>query len=210
MQSHARGGRNLSREPASLGDGRLEPGGQESLASAFPSSDGGALGSASIRASSVSADPLLIRQSVWVADERPVFDQINLVVRDMDATVEFYARLGVEVAPSVAPWARHHRALSAPGGLDFDLDSTEFATRWNSGWPPGQTGVVIGFRLASREAVDATYDDLTGAGYTGQQPPFDAFWGARYAVVVDPDGHSVGLMSPADPTRSTKGPTPTS
>lgn len=134
-----------------------------------------------------------------VADERPVLDQINLVVRDMDATVEFYARLGVEIAPSVAQWARHHRALSAPGGLDFDLDSTEFATRWNSGWPPGQTGVVIGFRLASREAVDATYDDLTRAGYAGQQPPFDAFWGARYAVVADPRGELCWSHEPGGP-----------
>ena len=26
-------------------------------------------------------------------------------------------------------------------------------------------------------------------------PPFDAFWAARYAVVADPDGNDVGLMS---------------
>ena len=43
------------------------------------------------------------------------------------------------------------------------------------------------------------YADLTGAGYRGQQPPYDAFWGARYAVVEDPDGNAVGLMSPSDP-----------
>jgi uncharacterized glyoxalase superfamily protein PhnB len=58
---------------------------------------------------------------------------------------------------------------------------------------------VVGFRLASREAVDATYADLTGAGYAGLQAPYDAFWGARYAIVEDPDGIAVGLMSSISP-----------
>jgi uncharacterized glyoxalase superfamily protein PhnB len=29
----------------------------------------------------------------------------------------------------------------------------------------------------------------------------DTFWGARYAVIEDPDGNHVGLMSPIDPER---------
>ena len=37
---------------------------------------------------------------------------------------------------------------------------------------------------------------LTAAGHRGLQAPYDAFWGARYAVVEDPDGIAVGLMSP--------------
>ena len=55
--------------------------------------------------------------------------------------------------------------------------------------------------VASREAVGERWAELTGAGYTGRQPPYDAFWGARYAIVIDPDGNHVGLMSPVDPAR---------
>lgn len=40
-------------------------------------------------------------------------------------------------------------------------------------------------------------------GYLGRQPPFDAFWGARYAIVADPDGNDVGLMSPVEESRRT-------
>jgi catechol 2,3-dioxygenase-like lactoylglutathione lyase family enzyme len=137
-------------------------------------------------------------------DERPVFNQINLVVRDMTAMVEFYERLGVEFTPTIQPWDRHHRTIaeSALGdGFDFDLDSGAFASQWNKGWPPGQTGPVFGFRLSSVQAVDRSYRDLTSAGYGGQQAPYDGFMGARYAVVTDPDGNSVGLMSPVDPAR---------
>ena len=55
--------------------------------------------------------------------------------------------------------------------------------------------------VASREAVDELYGRLTGDGHPGVQPPFDAFWGGRYAIVADPDGNQVGLMSPIDEAR---------
>ncbi len=64
--------------------------------------------------------------------------------------------------------------------------------------------VIVGFSLPSRDAVDQRYVELTSARYVGRQPPpFDAFWGARYAIVADPDGNDVGLMSPIDETRRT-------
>jgi catechol 2,3-dioxygenase-like lactoylglutathione lyase family enzyme len=138
----------------------------------------------------------------------PVLNQINLVVREMDSMVDCYQRLGLKIDDPGALWDRHHRTAALPDGPDLDLDSREFAMIWNQGWPEGQTGAVIGFRLRDREVVDQTYEDLTRAGYTGQQPPYDAFWGARYAVVEDPDGNSVGLMSPVDPGRRTRPPTP--
>ena len=138
-----------------------------------------------------------------------MLDQLNLVVGDMEAMVGFYRALGVELPDAPAPWDQHHRSSSTTGGLDLDLDSTTFATRWNDGWPPDQTGVVIGFRVASRDEVDQIYDRLTAMGHRGQQAPYDAFWGARYAIVTDPDGNAVGLMSPIDQARRTRAPNPT-
>ena len=75
--------------------------------------------------------------------------------------------------------------------INFELDSIAFARIWNKGWKGHRdlgARVVVGFKLSSRDAVDAVYGDLTGAGYTGLQVPYDAFWGSRYAVVEDPDG----------------------
>jgi len=44
---------------------------------------------------------------------------------------------------------------------------------------------------------------MTGAGHRGLREPHDAFWGARYAILEDPDGIAVGLMSPvSDDKRS--------
>lgn len=144
-------------------------------------------------------------------ESRPIFNQVNLVVRDIAAMVEFYRRLGVEFEDTVEPWLRHHRTFRASSmveGFDFDFDSQAFVTKWNEGWPTGRTGAVLGFRLPSSDAVDDAYRDLTGAGYVGQQPPWDGFMGARYAVVADPDGNSVGLMGPIDPARRRMPPSP--
>ena len=80
--------------------------------------------------------------------------------------------------------------------------------KWNEGWPPGRTGPVFGFQVASSQAVDDLYLELTSAGYDGQQPPWDGFMGARYAVVADPDGNAVGLMGPIDPARRRMPPDP--
>ena len=43
---------------------------------------------------------------------------------------------------------------------------------------------------------------MIGAGYRGLQEPHDAFWGARYAIIEDPDGIAVGLISPVSPEKS--------
>lgn len=138
----------------------------------------------------------------------PVLDQINLVVNDMEAMAAFYGRLGLHLQGGPPEWSAHHRNTEPSAGLHFDLDSREFASVWNAGWPAERTGAVIGFRLPSREAVDVMFADLTADGYSGQQSPYDAFWGARYAVVEDPDGNSVGLMSPSDPSLVTRADAP--
>ncbi len=129
---------------------------------------------------------------------------LNVIVGDMAASLEFYRRLGVAVPEDVTA-AGAHVQLRMPGGFSLELDGAESVRLWHAGWraDPASVGVVIGFTLPSREAVDQRYAELTAVGYTGRQPPFDAFWGARYALVADPDGHDVGLMSPIDQSRRT-------
>lgn len=144
-------------------------------------------------------------------DTAPLLNQFNLVVNDMEASVAFYRLLGLEIPDAGPVWSAHHRSAKVPGGLDLDLDSVDFARMWNVGWAQdGQGGMgVLGFQLPSREAVDATYADLAAAGYQVQQAPYDAFWGVRYAVVSDPDGNAIGLMSPVDPAMRTAAIPPT-
>ena len=135
----------------------------------------------------------------------PLLNQLDLVVRDVDATVAFYRRLGLEI-PERAIWrtasGAHHVDLHLPNGFTLHFDSVALTKSFNRGWAEAAgTGTrnIVGFSLPSREAVDQRYAALVDAGYTGRQPPYDTFWGARYAVIEDPDGNHVGLMSPIDP-----------
>jgi len=51
-------------------------------------------------------------------DPQPPFDQVNLVAANLDATLDFYRRLGVPCPTSRwsgRPLGRHHVNVSLPG-----------------------------------------------------------------------------------------------
>lgn len=132
---------------------------------------------------------------------------LDLVTANIEATIAFYRALGVDI-PETAIWrtpsGAHHVDITFPGGMQAHFDSAALAKTYNRGWrePTGSgSRVVIGFRVAARDDVDRTFRRLTDLGHRGSQPPYDAFWGARYAIVEDPDGNYVGIMSPSDPAR---------
>ena len=133
----------------------------------------------------------------------PVFDQLNIVAADFDATLSFYRVLGVEIQPparSVKGEAFHASHRPAQGAA-LEVDSPGFARLWNSGWADEADlagRILLGLRVSNRETVDRLYEAATGAGHKGLQPPCDGFWGARYAIIEDPDGLAVGLMSPVE------------
>ena len=126
----------------------------------------------------------------------PKLEQVNLVVRDVAAMAAFYGRLGVTFEEMPGEWAAHHRNGSLDG-MDVGLDSVPFAAQWNAG--STGPGVLLGFRVEDRAAVDRLHDELVAGGATSQQEPYDASWGVRFAAVADPDGNAIGIMSPVDP-----------
>ena len=132
---------------------------------------------------------------------RPTLNQLNIVSSNPDASIAFYRRLGVDI-PDERVWRTAtgaHHASAVEAGTDLDLDSAAFAQIWNKGWAGRKDlagRVVVGFSVASRQEVDRLYGEMTAGGHRGLQAPYDAFWGARYAIVEDPDGVAVGLMSP--------------
>ena len=77
----------------------------------------------------------------------------------------------------------------------FDTQDTirSFDESWRP--PAGGHGLALGFGCDSPADVDATFAALVGAGADAHLAPWDAFWGQRYAVVVDPDGNHVDLFA---------------
>ena len=131
----------------------------------------------------------------------PQFEGFNLVAEDLEATVAFYGRLGVDI-PDEKIWrtesgAHHTEGVQIGRDVELEIDSDRLAAVYNAGFTTASR-TMLGFRLGSRESVDDLYNDLVAAGHEGRQPPCDAFWGSRFAIVADPDGRDVSLMSPAD------------
>lgn len=144
-----------------------------------------------------------------MANPSVVLNTISIVVSDMAKSLEFYGRLGVDI-PEDSVWFKdgigHHVTVKQANGMNLDFDSAAMTRAYDPGWKPGIGGNAIIFHSPTREAVDAIYHDMTSAGYAGHLEPFDAFWGARYAVIDDPDGNHVGIMSPMDEAHSSAPP----
>lgn len=136
--------------------------------------------------------------------QRPVLNQVNLLATDWDATLAFYRLLGFDASteddfpPESA--ARHAGLTVHIDKLMLEFDSEPMARQYNQN-AARTRGPIIGFSYPNADAVDATCERVRAAGHVVHQPPYDAFWGARYAIVQDPDGTAVGLMGPIDPSR---------
>jgi catechol 2,3-dioxygenase-like lactoylglutathione lyase family enzyme len=125
----------------------------------------------------------------------PVLDVIGLVTTDLAASLAFYRRLGLDV-PAGAE-TEPHAEVTLPGGLRLCWDPVSTIHSFDPSWtaPTGSHRVSLAFRCDRPAEVDAVFADLTGAGYQAHLKPFDAFWGQRYATVLDPDGNPVDLYA---------------
>ena len=123
-------------------------------------------------------------------------DLIGLVVQDMARSLAFYRRLGFEL-PAEADGEPHVEA-AVPGGLRIAWDTVETVRSFDPGWtaPSGGHRIALACACDTAADVDVTYRSLVNAGYDGHKEPWDAFWGQRYAIVLDPDGNSVDLFAP--------------
>ena len=123
-------------------------------------------------------------------------DLIGLVVEDMARSLDFYRHLGLDI-PAGTDQEGHVETV-LPGGLRLAWDTVEVVRSFDPAWAPpsGSHRISLAFLLDSPADVDRTYDALVSLGYEGHRPPWDAFWGQRYAVVHDPDGNGVDLFAP--------------
>lgn len=119
---------------------------------------------------------------------------IGIVTRDTGRSVAFYREVGVDVADP-EDGSDHHEA-ELPGGIRLMWDTVELMKQLDPEWeePRGQR-MGLAFECASPDDVNTTYTRVLEAGFKGKAEPYDAFWGQRYATVVDPDGNDVHLFA---------------
>ncbi|RLK25085.1 glyoxalase/bleomycin resistance protein/dioxygenase superfamily protein [Micromonospora sp. M71_S20] len=125
----------------------------------------------------------------------PTLDLIGMVTSDLPRSLAFYRRLGLDI-PADADTAPHVE-VTLPGGLRLAWDTADTVRAFDPDWKPGGGGgASLAFRCADPAEVDRLYAELVAEGHEGHLPPWDAYWGQRYAVVLDPDGNGVDLFAP--------------
>lgn len=121
-------------------------------------------------------------------------DMVGIVVSDMAAALKFYRMLGLAI-PEGAEGEAHVDVIT-PNGYRIAWDTEEMMRGIYPNWvqPVGQR-LGLAFKCDSPAEVDALYQQIVGSGQRGHKPPWDAFWGQRYAVVADPDGTLIDLFA---------------
>jgi catechol 2,3-dioxygenase-like lactoylglutathione lyase family enzyme len=121
---------------------------------------------------------------------------IEIVTSDLAKALAFYRALGLDI-PEGAD-GEPHVAVPLPGGATLAFDTEATIRGFRADWTPptcsGRLALAFGFDAPAE--VDAAYAGLVEAGHHGELEPFDAFWGQRYATVLDPDGNGVDLFAP--------------
>ena len=126
---------------------------------------------------------------------RPRLDAVAVTATDMNRTVAFYTSLGFEFPPFSAT-DPHVEAIPLAGEARLMIDSAGLAAKLSGADPVPANHSVFALLADSPSEVDRIVDAVLAAGFTVKTMPWDAFWGQRYATVVDPDGYAVDVFAP--------------
>ena len=123
--------------------------------------------------------------------------QTLLMVRDLDASVEFYRDVvGIETAEE------------SDTNVEFDTGDATLVLESDFGPEvldafgldePGEErgrGVIVAVDVGDPDAVDAVEDRAVDAGADVRMGPRDVDWGRRMMLVADPDGYTVEVSAP--------------
>ena len=123
----------------------------------------------------------------------PGLNALGIVTSDMGRSIRFYRLLGLDVPETPD---EGHIDVFLPNGVRFMLDSEYVVRSFRPDWSR-ETGNQMGlaFECDDPPEVDAVYARVVEAGFRGEKAPWDAFWGQRYAQLVDPDGVPVDLYA---------------
>jgi catechol 2,3-dioxygenase-like lactoylglutathione lyase family enzyme len=123
----------------------------------------------------------------------PSLAAIGIVSKDLKESVRFYRLLGLQFPD---PDGDHVEA-TLPSGIRLMLDTLELIKQLDPDWSePRGHRMGLAFECSSPGDVDANYVRVTQAGFRSKKEPWDAFWGQRYAQLVDPDDNVVDLFAP--------------
>jgi len=120
---------------------------------------------------------------------------IGIAAKSLSETLEFYKLLGL----NFKEFGEGHYEATLANGTRIMIDSFELLKKINPDWrEPGVSGITLCFSQTSPTQVDTLFHSLKDAGHEVEKEPWDAFWGQRYASILDPNGNQIDIFAELD------------
>jgi catechol 2,3-dioxygenase-like lactoylglutathione lyase family enzyme len=120
---------------------------------------------------------------------------VGITVKDLGKSLSFYRTLGLPIPEGQDN--EHHVEFTSENGYSIGFIPETTMLQTDPSWkaPVGNNRVSLQFACGNPKEVDETYNKLMAAGYQSFKEPWDAFWGQRFAQVLDPDGNNIGFFA---------------
>jgi len=123
----------------------------------------------------------------------PDLTAIGITTANIAESCRFYRTLGLDVPE---PQGEDHFEITLPSGVRLMWDTEELVLGFDPDVDLSGSRVGLALEYADAAEVDAAYERVVAAGFRGKKEPWDAFWGQRYALALDPDDCTVSLFAP--------------
>ena len=124
-----------------------------------------------------------------------MFDCIGIASKNIEASISFYNIFGLDFIK----YGDDHYEAQTQSGVRIMLDSHELLKKLNPNFLEVKSPTTsFGFKKDKPTMVDELFTSLKDSGAIVIKEPWDAFWGQRYASVLDPDGNQIDIFSPLE------------
>ena len=124
-----------------------------------------------------------------------MFDCIGIASKSIEKSIHFYSLLDLEFQK----YGDDHYEANTESGVRIMLDSHKLLKEINPNFSECKNPTTtMGFKFSTPQEVDQAYKRIIDEKYISIKEPWDAFWGQRYASVVDPDGNQIDLFAPLE------------
>jgi len=127
-------------------------------------------------------------------------DMIGIVSGDLSASVAFYRLLGLDFPVPDGPYVE----ATGPGGMRVSINDANMIKQVYGDVEIGGHAIGLAFLCDDPAHVDRLHQTLVDEGYISKLDPFDAFWGQRYATILDPDDNAIDLFAPNPASQTNK------
>ena len=116
---------------------------------------------------------------------------IGIITEDLNKSKEFYELFGF----NFESFGDGNHLEASNGNIKIMLDSVELAKKLDPNFEYQLNSVInLCFEFKTLDELSTKFSELKSKGFLIHKEPFDAFWGQKYAVVLDPSGNKVDLF----------------